>query len=273
MAKFDWYQGTLDEDKPSQLFLDSLKNSFDLSSWVSGKGYQGYTNSLHLRRGSNDLCLVAFGGNDGVHVRGSSENSLIVSEVMRKHYVTHKVSRIDSCIDFDESGCFDKMAKKMIEFANNKKPQPLKISMLGDWANGKARTLYIGSRKSQIYIRLYEKGYESSQKLGLEVERPNWVRFEVEYKPQKEKPRRMAQGFSADDIFRISYLPELMDSFEMDFGSQILTYNKSYTDEEKARYFLLKQYGATIANWVKDEGGSFDVVFQKIQDHVIKNHF
>lgn len=274
MSKFDWYQGTLDQGNPSESMFNSLQDLFDLSSWrKTGRGYQGYTYQAVLHRGSTDLLMMAWGGNEGVHLRCSGEGSSVLASWMRSHYCTHKVSRIDSCMDFEKQGLFDDLSKKMIDFANNRKPMPIKISMAGDWANGKGRTLYIGSRQSQIFIRLYEKGYERSNKLGVEVERPDWVRFEVEYKPQKEKARRMAQSFSPDDIFRLSYLPELMDSIGIDVGSQIKTHSAQYTDEEKARHFMLKQYGPTIANWVKEKGGSFDLVFDEIKEHVITNYF
>lgn len=273
MPKFDWYQGTLDENNPSSSLLKELQNSFDLSSWVHGGGYQGYTHSIKLTRGMRNILLIAYGGNDGVHIRCSGEDSEIVARIMRAHYVTHKVSRIDSCMDFEEENLFNTMAKEMMDFANAKKPQPLKISMAGDWSNGKGRTLYIGSRQSQIFIRLYEKGYETSSKLGIEVERPDWVRLEVEYKPQKEKPRRFAQSFKPDDIFRLSYLPDLMGYMNIEVGDAITTYNKTYSDEQRAWTFLLRQYGRTIANRVKSEGGSFENVFKEIEEHVIKNHF
>lgn len=277
MTQFDWYQGTLEACEPTQAIIKPLREVFDLSDWKQGRGLHGYQRTLNLVRGSTKFVTLAYGGNDGLHFISTGEHSPIVAPIIRdlkdSSFLCHQVTRVDSKMDFEEQGLFDKFARAMINYANNRKPQALKINMVGDWANGKGRTLYIGSRQSQVYVRLYEKGYETGEKLGLEVTRPDWIRFEVEYKPQSRENRFKAQILAPDDIFKVSYIPEMMEAMGLESGIQISIYDKKITDHERSKYYMFRNYGATMAEIVKNNGGAFEPLFDEIKEHLIKHHF
>lgn len=75
-----------------------------------------------------------------------------------------------SCLDIYNSGGFTNGTRKPT------------ISQVGDWSNktnstGNGRTLYIGSRTSGLYCRIYEKGLQLKNETLK-----NWVRIEVEFK-------------------------------------------------------------------------------------------
>ncbi|MDR0848010.1 MAG: replication initiation factor domain-containing protein [Propionibacteriaceae bacterium] len=71
------------------------------------------------------------------------------------------------------------------------------ITPAGDWfteGHPKGCTLYVGSRKSAIFLRCYEKG----KQLGDPVS--DWVRVELQVRPQRDQ-RLSASRASADELW------------------------------------------------------------------------
>lgn len=84
-----------------------------------------------------------------------------------------KITRIDIAIDFISSD-FDRISYLLDAHAQQSN---IKSSVAGDFMRGKdGRTLYLGSRQSRFFFRLYEKGLESS---GIK----DHLRAELEIKP------------------------------------------------------------------------------------------
>jgi hypothetical protein len=79
-------------------------------------------------------------------------------------------SRIDPALDFEHPDWFDVLSAALIDIA---KRRGMEIDHKGDWTRGKGRTLYVGSRQSGFYIRLYEyrdhHGYGPAVRLEVEI--------------------------------------------------------------------------------------------------------
>jgi hypothetical protein len=80
-------------------------------------------------------------------------------------------SRLDPALDFyDAPEAFDTLAKQLLAFCVRKNIKP---DYRGDWLNGHGRTLYVYSRESRFYVRLYEyrdhHGHGPDCRLELEV--------------------------------------------------------------------------------------------------------
>lgn len=79
-------------------------------------------------------------------------------------------SRADAALDLDHPEAFDLLAGVLVRFALDR---GIAIDYRGDWERGKGRTLYLYSRSSQCYVRLYEyrdcHGYGPACRLELEV--------------------------------------------------------------------------------------------------------
>jgi hypothetical protein len=79
-------------------------------------------------------------------------------------------SRLDVALDFDHDQAFDILAGDLIAIATRR---GLALDQRGDWTRGTARTLYVGSRQSPFYLRLYEyrakHGYGFPCRLELEI--------------------------------------------------------------------------------------------------------
>jgi len=93
----------------------------------------------------------------------------------------HRVTRMDSALDVHDSA---------ISISADVLPRLKKIaarrrmgtSLQGDWLRGlDGRTIYLGSRKSATFMRIYEKGPETG--------RPDldWLRFEVQHRPHSTR--------------------------------------------------------------------------------------
>lgn len=270
MAKFDWYQATIinySSAEKALWFANDLAKYFDLSEVVPAKPQMGFTDSVQLLRGSTKLVQIFWGGNDGIHFRASSDESEILAAWLKMNRDRDlmnwfKATRIDSAIDIELQGEFDRITGKLLEYANNRKPKPLKISMAGDWHNGQGRTLYIGSRQSQVYLRIYEKGFETAHKLGAEVSRPHWVRIEAEIKPQKDF-KVTASTLSPDECFAVSWLPEALQAIGLSVEEKIDVSSERITDFERQKYYFLKQWSPFMAKWFK-QSGCFDPMIEEI---------
>lgn len=94
----------------------------------------------------------------------------------------HRVTRVDSCADFDVPGAFEALLGPSTEV---KKERRIMGGKAGDWDDfpEKGRTLYLGSQSSPVRMRLYEKGLQPEY---AHLERPNWARIEVQVRPSKD---------------------------------------------------------------------------------------
>lgn len=92
-------------------------------------------------------------------------------EALRKLFPTKCLpTRIDPALDFYGPSTFDDYAAKLLAIAVRRK---MDIDQRGDWHRGIERTLYVGSRNSPFYIRLYEHrafhGYGPEVRLEVEI--------------------------------------------------------------------------------------------------------
>lgn len=108
-------------------------------------------------------------------------------------------SRIDIALDFYGPSRFDEFAASLTSMALRRN---LMLSHLGDWVRGKDRTLYLGSRNSTHYVRLYE--FRACHGYGPEV------RLELELKPSRRNGQREKVA-SLDPWFMLTTSPALRE--------------------------------------------------------------
>jgi hypothetical protein len=261
MAKFDYFSVSTyahPEDLIRRFLVD-----FDLVSATQINPQNGFTKAFKIHRGEVTIAKVSWGNHDKltVNIRASGEHSIEVERFVRNYLLEigedYWATRIDSCEDLRRSGGFDQLAAQAIAFAKRKN---LKISQVGDWERGRERTLYIGSRTSEVHIRIYEKG----QQLGMD---PDWFRYEVEIKPSAKNRERRLQvvGMSPGELLFLGISGKLLNSIGWDHIEAIrLPHDYAQTTAEKARAALVKQYGNTIRKWASDLGG-FDKLATKLE--------
>ena len=98
----------------------------------------------------------------------------------------HNVSRADVCEDYCEPGAH----ARLVSLVDRAKGDPRVHSLAMTPRDGdRGETVYWGSPKSALCIRVYEKG---KQKENLHLRRFDWARLELQCRPAKADLKRMA---------------------------------------------------------------------------------
>jgi hypothetical protein len=110
----------------------------------------------------------------------------------------HGVSRADAALDVDNPGFWDWVIPIALDLADQ---LGLTIDQQGDWHRGEGgRTLYLGSRKSAVFVRIYEKG-KQLRALGEDPDASlHLVRLETQCRPEKAF-KRQAWTATPHEIF------------------------------------------------------------------------
>lgn len=249
MAKFDWYQTTVKTSNPQESGLvDAILSAYPLTDYAPCSPQNGYSFGGKFMRGSSLVCRLSWGGQPGVNVTATSDNAPALSEALRSLHIAHSPTRIDTAIDWEEAGLFESLAGGLVAFAQERR---LSIMQVGDWINGKGRTLYLGSKDSVVRLVLYEKGFEQGC-----THRPNWVRLEARIRPKGDS-RAHAMLFDPMDVFACGWLSDALDAINFDHGLSKRSIGTLWrkSDTERARAALLKQYGAIMTAWADELGG------------------
>lgn len=257
------------EDLPTLLFFDAYVVRV-LTSDTSGllgfitKGLDcdfastapkfGYTSAYKLFRGEITYGIFQFGGDNvgfGIHVSIMGRVASEFKKLLDKSAYRFLVLRADCALDVPGE-CFDQIAYVSNDLIVRRR---LSSSVAGDWVNQHSRTLYIGSRSSIAFGRIYEK----SDQLELPDELA-FVRLEIEFKPHKND-RQMVASWQPYDF--ISSSPWVVELFNILFFNQIIAkdplgrhYTK--TDHSRAWAHLLKQYRKTIMRELANRGGDVE---------------
>lgn len=163
-------------------------------------------------------------------------------------------------------------------------------STLGSECTG--HTVYLGSRQSEIMLRIYDKQLEQNQKAATEEDRipDKWVRWEMELKNDRANIaadfliQRKELGEIIMEIFnnyiRLIVLDDsnrsrcssnpLWEKFVGAVGKLRLFVEESKKSIMDKKHWLIRQCLPTIAGVIIADGGSFDIITQHFEDAVIR---
>lgn len=262
MTRFDWYQATVYAPDPSYRgLIDHLMKAWELVDFVPDRGMHGYTHGGKIVRGERTLCRLWWGGNPGVNITSSSEESPVLAAALRSFGVPYGVTRVDACADWVEEGCFDSLSAHLIKFAEQ---QGITINQQGDWVRGQARTLYLGSPQSPVRICLYEKGYEQ----GGDAPK-DWTRLEVRVKP-KGQHKIEAASWGPEEVFSAGWVSDALAVLGWsNLEKRAVGTLWKPSDLDRTRRALLVQYGPALAQWAS-EAGSWDALGVALGDALQK---
>ena len=179
MVRFDAYSATTTAANPYQLaalFGDGLESR-------QGRGFHQFGHRLALSDASGtEVGAVLWGGGQGersmIEVKG--ERTPEVVERLRAAF-PHRVTRVDSCADFDAPRAFEGLLGTVQAV---KAKHRIWGEQRGDWDQPeKGRTMTLGAKSSPTTFRLYEKGKQPEY---AHLARSDWVRAEVQVRPQKD---------------------------------------------------------------------------------------
>lgn len=237
--KFDAYRATV--LCPPGRLLGKLKTALETDHELTEKPHNGYAHAVRLTPSSGSLLFQWGGVHEYPNVFAQGDASVPVSGVLRG--LDHTPSRIDVAVDTDTPGAYEYLMGALMTLAAEKKIRSRHLTDVNFPDEGS--TFYMGTRQSEAYGRLYEKGKQLP-----EQERPDWVRWEVEYKPQKPVRKRWAAEAGEWEILGASLWSRTFMSEHL--GTEATAPPKlprPVSDLDRALGWLCKQYGSHLEDF------------------------
>lgn len=260
MIRFDAYTATTTAAKVTDV-LSVMSPVFGLFSDMTmkqGRGFHQFGERLSVSEKGHEVMAVQWGGSHGdrvmFEVKGMHTPEAV--EAFREAF-PHRVTRMDSCADFDEPGAFDRLYGACMRV---KKSHRLKGEHSGDWEDfpEEGRTLYLGGRQSAVRARLYEKGLHPDYR---HLNRPDWVRLEAQIRPATAEQKQAFSAVSAVDAWGTSrWTRELAADLlaeHVDPHPAGTTYRISQRDA--ALRWMCRQYGHHLLS-LRDDVGNWECV-------------
>ncbi len=251
MLEFDWYQASIPDLDESEL-LAELKGHYELSDIKKGRALYGYKEAVDLVRGEHKICSVMWGlsASPDPHITFTSSDAIEGSEFIRKRWPNHKVSRVDTALDWEWPSAWDELSTIALDVANQ---FGVSVQHVGDFTRGeKGRTLYFGSKSSNVFICLYEKGKQPAYaSLGY----TDWVRLEVRVRPSS-KSKGQCAAITPPEVFGCAkWTQELYRRVSgVSVARRKIGTVYKPSDDDRAFDALIKQYGQLIVRQLITQG-------------------
>lgn len=246
LLKFDWYQASFEgvADEVEALFIRDFGGSF-----IEEPGRHSY--EFGLKHDMMAFRLMWGGRNTGIYAQVSGQESDDVAQWIRRNFPEHRVSRADVALDYRGQSIED--IRAIVEPIARK--AKAKVEMYGDPdpSYGNGRTYYFGSRTSDVMLRVYEKGLEQRAK-GVEDSPEDWVRFEGQFRPRKERKAKAAR-WTPEEFFT-------MGKWANEAANKVAGLSGTYRPDESIRKnsdeqsfeYLLLQYGPLMKRMAQKRG-------------------
>lgn len=266
--RFDWYQATIN-DHPQHV-LHGLQEAFNGSQIEPCKPLNGYLHGHQLVRADGVVARVMSGGGNGhPNAWASGEHTETFQQCVRRQWGSgrHYVTRFDAAEDFEQPGAFDRLQLAALSIADRLR---LKVNHAGDWHRAvDGRTIYIGSKKSDVFVRLYEKGKQLRAVVskGAEDISADWVRLEAQVRPQKDA-RLVAASCTPEEAWGFSSWTRTLcaEVLAMDVP-RVNMHVWRESDDDRAFNFMVMQYGAMLRR-LKGDLGDWACVGLQIGDAI-----
>ncbi len=256
---FDAYFASVDHHPFEVIYglHDGLEEAGYPSTRLDGPPVRFYgPNVLLMRPDGSRLLSVRYGGQNGTpFVECKGPASAVVAAILRSDF-DHVPARLDSAYDLSSPTAFFDLEKIAYEFEER---LGLKLNYAGAGSTNPDRgtTIYLGSRKSQAFLRIYQKGLQIAEEMGLAGadipdELRNWVRVELEYKPDKRPARLIAAQLSPTALWGCS--PWTRDFAKLALAidaERVKMTERRESNHDRAMRYLVMQYGPTILRQVE----------------------
>lgn len=254
VVRLDWYSGSLVDFVESDRVVAHLAMALD-GSPRPGIPRHGYRSCAQIMRGDQSVAVVMWGGqNPTPFVQGSGESAVSVAKIMRERW-SHRVSRVDACLDFDHPNAWEDVSGMALKVARER---GIKKRLAGDWLDphqgpGEGRTLMLGATSAAVQGRTYEKGMQLP-----EAGRPDWVRAEVQVRPQKASKALLATVSPLEVWGASAWSADLLERLTGDQvpPARVVTWREP--DGARAYAAMLRQYGRTLERLAEAYGWPSD---------------
>lgn len=197
-------------------------------------------------KGHQLLSVKSGGANPHPHVECTGRASQTLARYLREG-IPHRPTRIDHAVDLQAAGLFHRLNRYSRRLA---KQHRLKWVPKGDWVTPDAgRTVELGSRSSQVFVRIYEKGLEYANKQGVYItdELRNWVRIEIEFKPQTQAAKTLALSVEGPQLWGSTSWTDQLAREVLSMDTQPVSIRqRRESNRERALRFMGAQYSAHL---------------------------
>lgn len=194
MLNLDWFEATLECDILEVLGLCAVLSQSTgeptKERITTGRGKHGYKRSHKVNGDDFELTILDLGTDGWPHIIGSGASANIARQISRALGCAGRVSRIDIACDSLEGWL--PAEGRALKWADEH-PKTAIIHMGDIYRQERGRTIYIGAPSSERRIRIYEKGIQTGGE-------PNWVRVELQYRPNNRNAKAWAFESSMQDI-------------------------------------------------------------------------
>lgn len=245
---WDWYSATLDETVSGADAVESMRVALG-GEIRKSSGRHGYGVRDEVMAGRRTVVAVSHGGGQArALVEVSGGDAVRVAPLVRKLWPAHRVTRVDSALDWDDPSAFAEVSGMALSVA---RAMGISTSVAGDWLDEKGgRTLYVGGTSSVTRLRVYEKGKQLPQ-----AERPFWVRAELQVRPERVPNKLRFAQLDAAEVWGASPWALRVAELVTTASVQPLSMRAHIeADDARARATLLRQYGGVIRRWCEEYG-------------------
>ena len=269
--RFDYYRATpwAEFSELIEVFMFELAQMYGEVRLQEGGAVRHYaTHKVIVDRYDNVLVQLMTGGSLRPNVLAKGAPSGPVSDILRANW-KHGPSRVDPCIDVAQAGLWDFLLDWTQDFAKDYRIN-LRTVLNADPDHGD--TIYLGSRSSQVFVRLYQPGLKRAQEEGrigdqiTQLERDT-VRIELEFKPQNPKAKAAAAALAPHECWSVSPWTAAFAKriLEMEVVPVSVSMRRE-SNRDRALRFMCHQYGAHLKDLLDEYGGDTDAW----SDHLLK---
>jgi Replication initiation factor len=258
VAGFDWYQATVRGSVD-----DVLAGCLTLGEGAflsHSRGVHGFATTTTIKGDDGTLGAVWHGGTHALpHVVFTGEGAQAGAELIRASFPDHHVTRLDSREDFGGEGVFDRLQPVLMGVAEARR---IKVGTAGDHLlTMEGRTVYLGSTKSPVRLRMYDKAAELRAKFAASPDKlatipAHLTRLEAQVRPETREAK--AQAATLDPLAVFGCSAWLRDVWRGVVGLEVdpVQVTKPYrqSDHERAKAYMLAQYGGVLRAMFEDSG-------------------
>jgi len=290
--RFDYYACTVQAD-PNRVLetLQKLGNSFDQCDSLAAAYH--YDHGLTINHKDTGLAcrMLIKEGQEHPFIFASSDATDAFVDLVRNEWPDrHEVTRCDPCQDFYDASARPQLYRLMRRHAKERRMAFRQIKPL-DPSCG--QTTYLGSRKSEFNLRMYDKGWEVFNKQhatigrkallktsdftfkvgGADVRPADWIRVELEARPKEKEARRIAAAATPEDVWGLTTWTRefAIEAFKLELEQAYFRVPRVGNDERALRWMchqyanMLHRMHGDLGDWAC-VGKQIGDVLQNIQD-------
>jgi len=215
------------------------------------------------------IAEVLHGGrNQHPCVEASGCMAPIVASVLREHGA-HYASRVDVAVDRAGPALFEDWRALCVRLS---KAYGLSLRVIEAPTDPDAgSTVYLGSRKSEVFLRVYQKGLKTAGDEGLARPIPEayrqWVRAEVEFKPDKKPGKHAAAIMEPNAYWGVTeWLSQFAQEALSMYAEPVNLRERRESNHDRAMRWMVAQYRSHLDKVWRDCGKDDAAAFRRIRE-------